>query len=295
MLALVVAVVLFVAGGVWAATSLSGGGKHPVATKAASPGGPSASSSSGAGVGAGAGYPYGADVGLKKALRAGDCVRAEWTGTAFVSRPELGVVDCAHGVPDGQVMAVDPARDFADARDHGGARCAGEVKGVAGALPDAGVYALTPTEAGFGAAGSGTACLVLGRHVPIGGAIGHFRKTGSNVWTTEMSVGDCWLYVDHTTYFLATLTGCADRHTDQVIGSVTAPRATAFEDALRQANKLCGNRFESTWAPGSDRSVFGYLSDENNWKAGFDSVVCTVGKADRSPTTGAISSPGPAA
>ncbi|MGQ4433255.1 MULTISPECIES: septum formation family protein [unclassified Streptomyces] len=294
-LALVLAVALVVVAGVWAATTLSSDGKHTAATKKASPSGSSSSGAgagAGASAGAGAGYPYGADVGLKSPLRTGDCVRAVWTGTAFASRPKLGVVSCAHGVPDGQVMAVVAAKDFGDARDHGGERCAGDVKGVVGALADAGVYALTPTEAGFGAAGGGTACLVLGRHSAIGGAIGRFRRPGSNVWTTEMSVGDCWLYVDHTTYFTATLTDCADQHTDQVIGSVTAPKTMAFQDALRRANTLCGNRFESTWAPGSDRSVFGYLSDESNWKAGFDSVVCTVGKADRSRTTGAISSSG---
>ncbi|MEV6507007.1 protein kinase [Streptomyces sp. NPDC051642] len=283
MVALVVAVVLVVVGGVWAVSSLSGG-KDTAATKKASP---STSVSA-----AGSAYPYGQDVGLKKALQTGDCVHAVWTGAAFASRPDLGVVSCAHDVPDGQVMAVDPARDFADARDHGGERCAGKVNGVAGALADAGVYALTPTEAGFGAAGGGTACLVLGRHVPIGGEIGRFRSTGSNVWTTEMSLGDCWLYVDHKTYFTAALTDCADQHTDQVIGFVTTPRTMTFQEALQQGNKLCGNKFESTWAPGSDRSVFGYLSDETNWKAGFDSVVCTVGETDRSRTTGAISSSG---
>ncbi|WP_328680646.1 serine/threonine-protein kinase [Streptomyces sp. NBC_00343] len=283
--ALVVAVLMVVAGGVWAVTSMNDG-KGAAATKKASPSAESESAS------AGSAYPYGEDVGLKKALQTGDCVHAVWTGAAFASRPNLGVVSCAHDVPDGQVMAVDAARDFADARDHGGERCAGKVGETAGALADAGVYALTPTEAGFGAAGGGTACLVLGRHVPIGGEIGRFRSTGSNVWTTEMSVGDCWLYVDHKTYFTATLTDCADQHTDQVIGFVTAPRTMTFQEALRQGNKLCGNKFESTWAPGSDRSVFGYLSDETNWKAGFDSVVCTVGETDRSRTTGAISSSG---
>lgn len=282
-LALVVAVVLVVVGGVWAVTSLGGGGKDTPATKKAPP---SASSSTGSA------YPYGADVGLKKALRTGDCVHVVWTGAAFASRPKVGVVSCAHAVPDGQVMAVDGARDFADARDRGGERCAGEVKATAASLADAGVYALTPTEAGFGGAGGGTACLVLGRHAPIGGAIGRFRSTGSNVWTTEMSLGDCWLYVAHKTYFTANLTDCADQHTDQVIGFVTAPKTMAFAEALRQGNKLCGDKFESTWAPGSDRSVFGYLSDETNWKAGFDSVVCTVGRADRSRTSGAISSSG---
>ncbi|MET7484036.1 protein kinase [Streptomyces sp. NPDC005538] len=284
--ALVVAVALVIAGGVWAATTLTGD-KDTAATKKASP---SVSSSP-----TGSEYPYGADVGLKKALQTGDCVHAVWTGTAFRSRPNLGVVSCAHDDPDGQVMAVDTATDFADARDHGAERCAGRAKATADSLADADVYALTPTEAGFGAAGGGTACLVLGRHVPIGGEIGRFRSTESNVWTTEMSIGDCWLYVDHKTYFTATLTDCADEHTDQVIGFVSAPRTMAFDEALQQGNKLCGNKFESTWAPGADRSVFGYLSDETNWKAGFNSVVCTVGEADRSRTTGAISSSGTAA
>lgn len=284
--ALVVAVVLVVAGGVWAATSLTGD-KDTAATKKASP---SASPSP-----TGSAYPYGEEVGLKKALQTGDCVHAVWTGTAFASRPNLGVVSCAHDDPDGQVMAVDTASDFADARDHGADRCVGKAKAAADSLADADVYALTPTEAGFGAAGGGTACLVLGRHVPIGGEIGRFRSTGSNVWTTEMSIGDCWLYVDHKTYFTATLTDCADQHTDQVIGFATAPKTMTFEEALQQGNKLCSNKFESTWAPGADRSVFGYLSDENNWKAGFNSVVCTVGQADRSRTTGAISSSGTAA
>ncbi|WP_262061204.1 serine/threonine-protein kinase [Streptomyces sp. STR69] len=287
--ALVVAVALVIAGGVWAVTTLTGG-KDTAATKKASPSASSSVSSP-----TGSEYPYGQEVGLKKALQTGDCVHVVWTGTAFRSRPNLGVVSCAHDVPDGQVMAVDTASDFADARDHGAERCAGKAKAAADSLADADVYALTPTQAGFGAAGGGTACLVLGRHVPIGGEIGRFRDTGANVWTTEMSVGDCWLYVDHKTYFTATLTDCADEHTDQVIGFVTAPKTMAFEEALQQGNKLCGNKFESTWAPGTDRSVYGYLSDENNWKAGFNSVVCTVGQADHSRTTGAISSSGTAA
>jgi len=285
-IALVVAVALVAVGGVWAVTSLTGD-KDTAATKKASP---SASPSP-----TGSAYPYGEEVGLKKALQTGDCVHAVWTGTAFGSRPNLGVVSCAHDDPDGQVMAVDTASDFADARDHGAERCAGKAKRTADSLADAAVYALTPTEAGFGAAGGGTACLVLGRHVPIGGEIGRFRSAESNVWTTEMSIGDCWLYVAHKTYFTATLTDCADQHTDQVIGFVTAPKTMAFAEALQQGNKLCSNKFESTWAPGADRSVFGYLSDENNWKAGFTSVVCTVGQADRSRTTGAISSSGSAA
>lgn len=279
--ALVVAVVLVIGGGVWAATSLTGGKDTPEAKKSTSSPSPT-----------GPVYPYGEDVGLKKALQTGDCVHAVWTGTAFRSRPNLGVVSCAHDDPDGQVMAVDTASDFADARDHGAERCAGKTKDVAGSLADADVYAVTPTKDGFGAAGGGTACLVLGRHVPIGGEIGHFRSTESNVWTTEMSLGDCWMYVDHKKYFTATLTDCADAHTDQVIGFAQAPKSMAFQDALQQGNKLCSNKFESTWAPGADRAVFGYLSDETNWKAGFNSVVCTVGQADHSKSTGTTSSSG---
>jgi hypothetical protein len=56
-------------------------------------------------------------------------------------------------------------------------------------LPDAGLYAVTPTKQGFSAANGGTACLVLGRHAVIGGEVGRFRDTGTELWLGHMSIG----------------------------------------------------------------------------------------------------------
>ncbi|WP_200308263.1 serine/threonine-protein kinase [Streptomyces adelaidensis] len=238
-------------------------------------------------------YPYGKQAALKKGLEVGDCVKAVWTGAAFKSVPDLGVVDCEEDWPDGQVVAIETAADYADARASGAQRCASQADPMAEALPDAGVYALVPTEQGFTAAKGGTACLVLGKHVPIGGEVGRLRDVGMNLWPTQMAVGDCW---DYTTRddegYDAPLTDCAQAHTDQVVGSVQAPASMTFQGALDEGGKLCTNRFESTWAPGADLIVSGWVSDEEEWKKGFNTVVCTVRNADVSKTTGKIPTPG---
>ncbi|MDG5801188.1 protein kinase [Streptomyces ossamyceticus] len=275
LVALVVAVLLVAGGGTWAVVNvLNGPPDTPPRTVIAK-------------------YPYGEKAALTQPLQVGDCVKAVWTGTAFTSLPDLGVVDCDEDWPDGQVVAIETASDHDDARDNGPQRCANQADSMAEALPDAGVYALVPTKEGFTAAKGGTACLVLGKHVPIGGEVGRLRDTGMNLWPTQMAVGDCW---DYTTRddkgYDAPLTDCAQAHTDQVVGSVQAPDSMTFQGALDEGGKLCTNRFETTWAPGSDLIVSGWVSDEDEWKKGFNKVVCTVRNADISRTTGKIPTPG---
>ncbi|MGW1722284.1 protein kinase domain-containing protein [Streptomyces sp. NPDC002306] len=291
--ALVVAVVLVVAGGAWAAVSLIGGdgddGKGGVAAKKS----PAASASQGSPSPTGPVYPYGDVVGLTEPLETGDCVKAVWSGTPFESVPNLGVVDCAEDWPDGQVVAVDTATDYADASGQGAKRCESQSRAVVAALPDAGGYAVVPTKAGFAAAESGTACLVLGRHAAIGGEVGSFRDAGTDLWIGQMSVADCWIYEDlDDDGYKALLTDCAKAHTDQVIGSIRAPAGMSYKKAVDNATKLCGNKFESAWAPGATRRVFGWITSEDDWTAGFDRVVCTVGRADNAKTTGKIPLPG---
>ncbi|MFF7393294.1 protein kinase [Streptomyces scabiei] len=279
--AIVVAVLLVAGGGTWAAVNLSGG---PDPKPSDSPGPLSSPTSE---------YPYGKQAALKKALEVGDCVKAVWTGTAFDSVPDLGVVDCDEDWPDGQVVAIATASDPAEAKASGEQRCAGQADALAEALPDAGVYALIPTKEGFTAAKGGTACLVLGKHVPIGGEVGRLRDVGMNLWPTQMAVGDCWDYATREDEgYDAPLTDCAEAHTDQVVGSVQAPDNMTFAGALAEGGKLCTNRFESSWAPGADLIVSGWVSDEEEWKKGFNKVVCTVRNADVSQTTGKIPTPG---
>jgi hypothetical protein len=70
----------------------------------------------------------------------------------------------------------------------------------------------------------------------------------------------------------APLTGCAEPHTGQVIGSVRAPGE--MSDA-----------FESVRAPGPERTGYG-------WELGFNKIVCTVSRADNKKPTGKTPTPG---
>ncbi|WP_369234739.1 septum formation family protein [Streptomyces sp. R21] len=231
-------------------------------------------------------------MGLTAPLEAGDCVQAVWSGTPFKSVPNLGVVDCAEDWPDGQVVAVDTATDFADARAEGARRCEKQSEAIASALPDAASYAVVPTKDGFAAANGGTACLVLGQHAAIGGEVGRFRDVGENLWVGQMSIGDCFLYKEEKEGYYAPLTDCAEPHTDQVIGTVQAPGGMSYKKATANANKLCGNKFESAWAPGPERTVYGWSAGKEDWEVGFNKVVCTVSRADNKKTTGKIPVPG---
>jgi serine/threonine protein kinase len=293
LVAIVVAVVLAVGGGTWAAVSLAGDGSgdgkknsagrksaSPTATPSPTPTGPV--------------YPYGEKAGLTKRLQVGDCVNAVWSGEPFKSVPNLGVVDCAEDVPDGQVVAVDISKDYDEAVNEGARRCDQQTEEIATALPDAGSYALTPAKDRFQASGGGTPCLVLGRHVPIGGEVGNFRDSGTDLWVSQMSIGDCWTYIEEKDTYRAPLVDCAKPHTDQVIGMVPAPENMAHKKALDNANKLCKNTFESTWASGAELAVYGWIAGEDDWEEGFTKVVCTVGRADGEKTSGKIPAPGSA-
>ncbi|ANS66924.1 serine/threonine protein kinase [Streptomyces lincolnensis] len=290
LVALVVAAVLVIAGGAWAAVSLTGddGGDRNAVTKKSPP--PSASQ--GTPSPTGPVLPYGDAVGLGEPLETGDCVQAVWSGTPFRSVPNLGVVDCADDWPDGQVVAVDTAIDHADARAEGAKRCANQSRTIVEALPDAAGYAVVPTAEGFTTAGGGTACLVLGRHAAIGGEVGRFRDAGTNLWVGQMSIGDCWTYEELEEGYEAPLTDCAEPHTDQVVGTVQAPADMSYKKGIDNATKLCGNKFEPTWAPGRERNTFGWVADKDDWEQGFTKVVCTVGRADNGRTTGKIREPG---
>ncbi|WP_405471296.1 protein kinase domain-containing protein [Streptomyces canus] len=290
LVALVVGVLLVVAGGAWGVMSLTGDdGRKDTATKSS----PSTSTRSSQGASpTGPVLPYGEVVGLDEPLETGDCVQAVWSGTPFKSAPNLGVVDCADDWPDGQVVAVDTATDFADAKAQGAKRCANLSRAVVDALPDAAGYAVVPTEEGFGAAGSGTACLVLGRHAAIGGEVGRFRDLGTDLWVGQMSVGDCWVYQQLDDGYKAPLTDCSKAHTDQVIGTVQAPAEMTYKKGTDNATKLCGNKFESTWAPDQERLVYGWVADEDDWKKGFNKIVCTVSLTDNKKSSGKIPPPG---
>ncbi|MET9294100.1 protein kinase [Streptomyces sp. NPDC003077] len=267
------AVAVFVVGDSDGSGDGTGEGKAPAASR-------SASSPAG-----GSGFPYGSTVGLTTALTPGDCLRAVWTGAVLKSVPNVGVVDCVREETNAQVVATLAFPDARSARDQAPAQCTQQAASVAGRLPDAGTYALVPTDEGFAAARRSAACLVAGRHIPFNGEVGRFRDTGIDLNLQQMSVGDCWTYKEAPEKtFKALLGPCTQPHTDQVVGFVRAPSGMSDKKTLETANDLCGNRFGAAWAPGGDRALAGHVVTGDWWNAGFREVICTVGRSDGKST-----------
>ncbi|MFH8411393.1 septum formation family protein [Streptomyces sp. NPDC018019] len=232
-------------------------------------------------------FPYGQSVGLTEPLTTGDCVSAVWAGRPLASVPNLGVVDCGDG-NNAQVVAMMDFPSVEAARSGAARQCARQADEVAGRLPDAGAYAVVPTAQGFEAAGRRAACLVASRHIPFNGEVGRFRDNGIDLNLQQMAVGDCWTYKEKKDTFQALLaSSCSESHTDQVVGFVEAPQGMSADRAFKSANDLCRNRFDAAWAPDDDTAVLGYVINTTDWKNGFRQVVCTVGRADGKPVTGA--------
>nr|WP_308801033.1 septum formation family protein [Streptomyces polyasparticus] len=291
--ALVAAVVVAIAGLSWGAWATFRDTGDPQAGKNGKPT-PTAPTSSAPPSPTGPVYPYGEEVGLKKPLQAGDCVNVVWSGTPFKSGANLGVVACGaeDSLADGQVLALETHASAQEAGDQGAERCAGQVGPIAEALPDAGVHAVVPTKEGFEAAGRATACLVLGEHAAIGGEIGRFRDDGQMLFTNQMSVGDCLRYDDSVKDAEGyRLTDCAEQHELQVIPGAAAPGGMSWTKVSEEAWKVCGNKYESAWAPGGDHAVFGFAPYEEDWKDGMKTLVCLVGRTDGTAFTGAIADP----
>ncbi|MFI0978397.1 serine/threonine-protein kinase [Streptomyces sp. NPDC021093] len=290
-----VAALLAIGGGTWAVLAIGGdekGGTGAGGAKSSAEPAEASASPSDAGGGSGELYPYGETVGLTKPLGVGDCVSTVWFSKPFTGRPNIGTADCATGVPDGQVMTVEKFDTAQEAKRDGAELCRGRTRSLVAALPDAAPYALIPTAQGFDTAGGQVVCLVLGRSTGIGSEVGRFRDTGLDLPVSGMAVGDCWTYKQLKDTWAALLTDCANPHTDQVIGSLWAPAGMAYQRAVDNANKLCGNKFEPVWAPGDKLSVNGSMAGASEWNTGFRKVVCTVGRADRKAESGTLSPTG---
>lgn len=113
-----------------------------------------------------------------------------------------------------------------------------------------------------------------------------------NLWPTQMGTGDCWIYAEKDKGFEAHLADCGESHTDQVIGAVQAAEGMDYKKALAEGGKLCTNKFASSWASDTERTVSGWLASKDEWNQGFTKVVCTVRRVDGARTSGQISDPG---
>ncbi|KUL40199.1 serine/threonine-protein kinase [Streptomyces regalis] len=223
--------------------------------------------------------PYGAAVGLGDPLTGGDCVLADWPGTApFRGTPRLSLdPSCGAKAPDGQVMAFVAAASAAQAREEGPAACEERTEEIRGRLADVRSFAVVPTEAGFEAAGRRTACLVLGAHGPVYGPLGEHRKAGAAFAdTATMQRRDC---LDVRSHRDARLVSCEGPHDEQVLGFTRLGADVTLTEARTESDTACAREVPPR-EYGFDPSVYtaGSWTSEGSWKNGTHFVVCTVRK-----------------
>jgi hypothetical protein len=230
--------------------------------------------------------PYGQNVGLTEPLAAGDCLNAVWPGKPLAAEPNLGVVDCETGSTNAQVVATVTFPDVATARSKARNECARQADNLAKSLPYAGTFAVVPTDAGFAATDSATACLVAATQSAFYGEVGRFRDSGIDLYLQQMSIGDCWTYKkkEKDTFEALLVASCARPHTDQVIGFVEAPSGMDLATWEEKSTDLCLNRFDSDWSRGDDTMIWSY-TDTSAWDEGFRKAVCAIKPADAKPTT----------
>lgn len=192
-----------------------------------------------AGQAVGTASPYGAGVGLARALKDGDCVLADWPGAvAFRGTPRLTLdPSCADKAPDGQVMAFVEAASAEEAREEGPARCEERTQELRGGLADVRAFAVVPTDAGFEAAGRRTACLVLGAHGPVYGPLGGHRKVGAAFAdTATMQRRDC---LDVRSNQEARLVSCTGPYDEQVLGFTRLDDDVTLAEARSESDPAC--------------------------------------------------------
>ncbi|MFE2883240.1 protein kinase [Streptomyces sp. NPDC059272] len=221
--------------------------------------------------------PYGRGVGLSAPLKDGDCVTADWPGgKRFKGTPRLTVdPTCRNSVPDGQVMASVSTASASEARVAGADRCAQRTRELRERLADVRGFAVVPTDAGFGAAGHRTACLVLGAHGPVYGPLGSRRALGSAFAdTSTMQRRDC---LDVPSDRAASLVSCAGKHDQLVLGFTRLGAGVTLAQARTESDAACAREVPPA-DHGFDPSVYEAASwtSRGPWKSGTHFVVCSV-------------------
>ncbi|MEU6258056.1 septum formation family protein [Streptomyces sp. NPDC047043] len=223
--------------------------------------------------------PYGSAVGLAEPLKDGECVTADWPGSArFQGTPRLTPdPTCQAKAPDGQVMAFVSAASAGEARKLGPARCEQRTQEIRERLADVRSVAVVPSDAGFDTAGRRTACLVLGAHGPVFGPLGDNRKIGSAFTdTANMQRRDCLQARSNRD---ARLVSCAGPHDEQVLGFTRLGKDVTLTEARTESDAACAKDVPPR-DYGFDPSVYtsGSWTSQGAWKSGTHFVVCTARK-----------------
>ncbi|WP_373305018.1 serine/threonine-protein kinase [Streptomyces lucensis] len=229
--------------------------------------------------------PYGDAVGLTRGLRPGDCVKAQWTGIRFETKPpRLTFADCANGTPDGQVLASNAASSLSDAQANGYYRCESESMSTVNAMADAEYYSLPPTEQGWRSGVHSTACLIFNKAANIWGSVGTFRKVDDQISPQNAEIGDCYKVTEDKSWEYLYLARCNTSHDVQVAGFWKAPDGRSYSTEQSTQSDDCAKKYGSAYD--SSRYTIGtILPDEETWKHGFHYVICDVYRSDNKKLT----------
>ncbi|MEU4132975.1 serine/threonine-protein kinase [Streptomyces wuyuanensis] len=217
--------------------------------------------------------PYGAEVGLTRELRPGDCVSASWPSGRLEGSPKLAVVNCKNQ-PDGQVLDLHSTATLSEARTNGPGICTGLLRDTTRKMTDVQAFAVVPDAAAWDNGVRNTACVLFGRTVSLYGPVGGYRHQGDQIFVENSSIGDCYdtrKLEEHNYAHL--LVDCDKPHELQALGYVEAPPSMKFGswDAMYD---LCARRFGSHMS--ATRSLYAWNHAEHTWNQGFRSVMCLL-------------------
>jgi hypothetical protein len=218
-----------------------------------------------------AGVLYGTEVGLRKPLKAGDCVIVGTHNEDYTVLTDVVTVDCVETdsspTPAGQVISTVP--DAEDGETSVRRECRSQTAELRRSLADPVLTVLRPD----GERGSGTeaeaACLVFQRGILAGGNLGERREPGSSLYISQLSTGDCIDEEGDDTI----LADCAQPHDQQVIGHVKVSEDVPYDSVNMYA--ICASRFKQEWVRTGQTDVVGYTNSDD-WNEGFRIVTCAL-------------------
>ncbi|MCT9084634.1 serine/threonine-protein kinase [Streptomyces fulvoviolaceus] len=224
-------------------------------------------------------YPYGRQAGLRDGLTPGQCVDADWKDGEYKGRPGLKLVDCHDDDPEGQVIVTVAADDTASASGTEAVRseCTRRTAELRGTMADPVLYVLTPEPGQSEPPAS--ACLLFLKNATLGGPIGAYRKSGDEMYVTQLGTGDCFdAEEDEDGSYTKTLVSCDEPHHAQVVGWAWAS-GDGSSDSV-DTSELCDEKYGVDWARGEGHEMWAWTSSDEDWETGFRYVLCAVSRED---------------
>lgn len=218
-----------------------------------------------------AGVLYGTEVGLRKPLKAGDCVIVGTHNEDYTVLTDVVTVPCVETestpTPAGQVIATVP--DAEDGEASVRRECGSQTADLRRSLADPVLTVLRPDDDRGSGAQAEAACLVFQRGILAGGDLGERREQGSSLYVSQLSIGDC---IDDEDDDII-LADCAQPHDQQVIGYVKVSEKVPYDSVSMYA--ICASRFQREWVRTEEQDLVGYANSDD-WSEGFRFVTCAL-------------------